>query len=110
LRVVMFDKTSLALVFLFLVEGFPLNGEQYRRQSHAKDTSLCGNTSYDVLSVKIGPPIRAGRDPKTKVKRSSKKPKRVTSHVLLRRLTHLHASSYRRHSYVPIIQVSQKSV
>jgi len=33
-----------------------------------KGTSLGGNTSYDVYIVKIGPLVRARREPKTKAK------------------------------------------
>jgi len=46
-----------------------------------KGTSLRGTTPFVVLSVKIGTAVRAGRDPKNKVKRSLKKPKHVTCHV-----------------------------
>jgi len=46
-----------------------------------KGTSVV-TTPFDVLSVKIGSSVRAGRDPKNKVKKGRyKKPKHVTCHV-----------------------------
>ena len=42
---------------------------------------LHGNTSYNIMIIKLGPPVWARRKPKNKVKRYTKKPKHVTSHV-----------------------------
>jgi len=43
-----------------------------------KSTSLRGNTSCDVLIVKIGPLVRAVREQRNEVRRHNKEPKHVT--------------------------------
>ena len=71
----------------------PLNGERCHRHP-PKGTSLGGNTSYDVLIVKIRPRVWAGGEEKNKAKkRSPKKPKHVTCHVFAE-TTHVVAAPY----------------
>jgi len=49
---------------------YPQNGELY--EETPKVTSLGGNTSYDVSIIKIGPLLRARREPKNKAKKIKK--------------------------------------
>ena len=80
-----------------------------------KGNSLRGNTSSDILMVKIDPPVRTLRETKNKIKkrkRYTKKPKHMISHVFAE-TTHvvhidLHVCSYPRRSY--IFHVSLKYV